>query len=66
MSVLAPVLIRVVVGLESMVSTVSMLTVVYFRRMYGISDHIRICGPGPSDRVTSGLEGGISIYEAFL
>lgn len=40
--------------------------VLYIQRIYGIPDHIRIFDPDPSNRVTSGPEGGIALYEAFL
>lgn len=49
-----------------MASTISTLTVICFRRMYEIPDHIKMSAPSPNDKVTSGPKGRIAIYEAFL
>lgn len=64
MPILAPVPIRAFVGPESMVATVCTPTIVHFCSMYGISNHIKMSAPDPSDRVTSSPEGGVTIYEA--
>lgn len=66
MLVLAPVLIQAFTGLVRIVSMVFTLTVIHLRRIFGILDHIRMSTLGPNDKVTSGPEGGIAIYEIFL
>lgn len=54
------------VGLASMASTMTRRNIIRFRGIYKILYHIWISVPNPNDRVTSRLEGGITLYEAFL
>lgn len=66
MSILALVLIQAVASLAGLVSNVSRMTVLCLWRIYEILDHIRISTSDSNNKVTSGLEGGIALYETFL
>lgn len=59
--VLALSLIQAFSNSESVASMISTPTIVYFCRMYGIPDHIKISTPSPNDRVISGPKGGNAI-----
>lgn len=52
--------------LARIASTMTRENVLHFGGIYGFLSHIRVSAPRLVDKMMSGLEGGIAMYEGFL